>query len=105
MKQEEQAAQEGSLYKHKDTDDAERDFKELFPDYEDVMDIGEETGKATEAFDEVHYELAASYVNHYLREKELTLSDIVQQGATLCSELQSTKPDVVYGPNSASQLS
>ncbi|KAJ8143020.1 hypothetical protein OY671_003839 [Metschnikowia pulcherrima] len=105
MKQEEQAAQEGSLYKHKDTDDAERDFKELFPDYEDVMDIGEETGKATEAFDEVHYELAVSYVNHYLREKELSLSDIVQQGATLCSELQSAKPDVVYGPNSASQLS
>lgn len=105
MKEEENAAQEGALYKHKDTDDAEQDFKNLFPDYDDVMDIGDEAAKPTEAFEDVHYDLAVSYVNHYLKEKDLTLKDIVKQGALLCSELQSQNANVIYGPNNASQLS
>ncbi|OBA18032.1 P-loop containing nucleoside triphosphate hydrolase protein, partial [Metschnikowia bicuspidata var. bicuspidata NRRL YB-4993] len=105
MKQEEAAVQEGSLYKHKDTDDAEQEFKDLFPDYDDVMDIEDDSGKLTEAFEDVHYELAVSYVNYYLKDKELSLKNVVEQGALLCTEFQLVNSDTIYGPNNASHLS
>lgn len=104
MKTEEQAAQEGSLYKHKDTDDAEGDFRELFPDYDEVMDLNGQEVKNTDDFDEVYYEIVDVYVSHYLHGSSLSLEKASAKGAKLCADLsnfRNTAPDI----NNSSYLS
>lgn len=82
LRSEEQAVQESSLYKHKDTDDAEADFREMFPDYDDVMDLTSDTKKLDE-FGDVYAEICVLYVSHYLYGKSLSLEETVAHGLKL----------------------
>lgn len=89
-KGEEQAAQEASLYKYEDLDDAEREFKELFPDYEDVMDIDstKTARNGGDDFSSVYYTLCKVYMDFYHGDKQSELKELVQQGANLSTRLQ-----------------
>lgn len=104
MKAEEQAAQQGSLYKHKDTDDEEGDFRELFPDYDEVMDLSAQDLKKTDDFDEVYYEIVDLYVNHFLHGTSLSLEKISTKGSRLCADLSAFK-NTALDANSSSFLS
>ena len=89
MKEEEKAAQEGSLYKHTDTDDAEKDFKELFPDYDEVMGLETDKIKVSEDFEDVYVQIVSLYMKHFLEGESFTLKDTVIDGAKICSSMQS----------------
>lgn len=104
MKTEERAAQEGSLYKHKDTDDAEGDFRELFPDYDEVMDLSAQDSKKTDDFDEVYYEIVDLYVNHYLHGTSLSLEQASAKGAKLAADMSSFSSTALH-TNTSSYLS
>lgn len=104
LRSEEQAAQEGSLYKHKDTDDPEGDFRELFPDYDEVMDISSGDSKKTDDFEDVYYEIVDLYVTHFLKGDSLSLKDTSAKGAKLCSDL-STFNKMVLDSNNPSYVS
>lgn len=105
LKDEEQAANEATLYKHKDTDNADEDFKEMFPDYDEVFDLASEPERKSESFDEVNYAIAKSYVDFYLHEKAPPLNALVFEGAQLCSEVDAKFPDIAPGTLSSSHLS
>lgn len=87
LRTEEQAAQEGSLYKHKDTDDSEGEFRELFPDYDEVMELNTSDSKKTDDFGEVYFEIVDLYVAHYLHGTSLSLKDTFAKGAKLYADM------------------
>lgn len=91
MKKEEEANQEGKLYKYADADiDVEEDFKALFPDYEDVMDVQTDSKKANDSFESVYYKLAKLYTAHFLQlNNDVSLTSLVQAGASLTETLSS----------------
>lgn len=105
MKNEEKAAQEGSLYKHKDTDDDDENFKELFPDYEDVMDIDSSTLRAEDAFEDVYYQIVKLYVNHFLKGESVPLKSVIEEGSKLSSEMLSVSQSMSCDRNNSSYLS
>lgn len=107
LKSEEKAAQEGSLYKHKDTDDAEADFRDLFPDYDDVMDFEGEMShiKSSDTFEDIYYQIVEAYVSHYLRDSKTSLEKLVEQGGKLCVDLRTKQHDFISGPNTPWELS
>lgn len=102
MKEEEQAAQDGSLYKHKDTDDAEEDFRELFPDYDEVLELGEGKSKKTDDFEDVYEQLVALYIDHYFEGASTTFKSTMLLGAKICSSMQQL--DMVRDTNNPSYL-
>lgn len=102
MKSEEEAAQAGSLYKHKDTDDPDGDFRELFPDYDEVMDLDTDSKKKDD-FDDVYYEIAQVYTDHFLHGSSLSLEDISQRGAKIATLMSSL--ECLNDTNNASYLS
>lgn len=88
MKQEQEDAQQGSLYKYNDPDeDIEGDFKLMFPDFEDVMDVTDTQVKPTDAFEEVYVKLGKTYVNKYLHERTVDVTAMVRDGAQLTEVL------------------
>lgn len=102
-KGEEEAAQAASLYKYEDQDDAEREFRELFPDYDDVMDIDQpQKVRNGEEFNAVYYDLAKMYMDFYQNQQTPSLKDIVQEGSNLASKFQNL--DVLFreGTNNSS---
>lgn len=102
MKEEEQAAQAGSIYKHKDTDNAEEDFRELFPDYEEVLELGNETIKKSDAFDDVYEQLVSLYIDHYFEGGSTTFKSTMIQGAKLCATMQQL--NMLHDVNNSSYL-
>lgn len=107
VKDEKNEAEKGSLYKHKDTDDDNADFKELFPDYDEVMDFNSENSGATssESFEHIYHMFVELYVNYYLNINEVPLKNIVEQGARLCVDLQDQRSDLLTDVNRPSHLS
>lgn len=83
LKQEEEAAQEGRLYKYTDPDaDIEGDFRALFPDYEDVMEV-DGVSKKNDAFEDIYYDIGKLYVDEYVFKKETSISALVDEGAAV----------------------
>lgn len=107
MKKEEEANQEGKLYKYADADiDVEEDFKALFPDYEDVMEVHTDSKKANESFDTVYFELAKLYTAHYLQaDEDASLTTLVQSGASLTESLSTFNDVFNLAVHSPAQLS
>lgn len=104
MKMEENEAQESSLYKYKGSEDADEDFKELFPNFDEVLTLDLDTVKSNDGFEDVYFDIAQSYTQFYLNRLLIPLSDLVEQGAELCVQLKTQRPDLMNGQNSSSQL-
>lgn len=104
-KEEELAAQEASLYKYEgDDDNVEKDFQELFPDYEEVMEVDSNLSKNTTAFSDLYPALCQLYVDYYLHGKRSDVFGVVQQGAKLASDLSKFDNLFAHGSTSSSSL-
>lgn len=91
LKQEEEAAQEGRLFKYTDPDaDIEGDFRALFPDYEDVMEV-DGVSKKNDSFEDIYYDIGRLYVEEYLFEKPTSVSVLVDEGAAISELLAAHK--------------
>ncbi|KAL6452017.1 MDN1 Midasin [Candida maltosa Xu316] len=107
MKEEQDNLQQGSLYKYSDPDeDIEGDFKKLFPDFEDVLDV-DTTGskKNNQSFESIYEALATSYVKKFLLKETDDVTALVSHGSELIVQLRNYKDDLNRGQNSASGLS
>lgn len=104
MKMEENAALESSLYKYKGSEDADDDFKELFPNFDDVLNLDLDEVRSNDGFEDVYFSLAKSYIQFYLKRAQIPLSELVEQGAELCSALKNQRPDLMHGQSTSSQL-
>lgn len=95
MKKDEEDAALGNLYKYSDpTSDLEGDFRELFPDFEEVMDgdsaAAVSTTKTSESvFEELYSKIGQLYVSSFMstNDKLFELSTLVKEGNTLHSLL------------------
>lgn len=104
-KEEEQASQEASLYKHHDNhDDVDREFQDLFPDYEDVMEVDSRPIKSNSAFSEFYPQLCDSYVNFFLRKTAINTKKVVHQGAKLAHDLSKVKNMFAHGTNHSDSM-
>lgn len=104
MKLEEEQVQAQSLFKHKDTDDIDEEFRQLFPDFDDVMHVEQSKGVAMVNFDEVHHQISQSYVSHFLKKASVSAEEVVMEGASLFIESADVTIETKNEQNSASEL-
>lgn len=104
MKMEENEAKESSLYKYKGAEDADEDFKDLFPNFDDVLNLELDTVKNDDGFEDIYFSIAHSYTQFYLSRALMPLSGLVEQGAELCAQLKNSRSDLLYGQSTSSQL-
>ncbi|CAN3361232.1 midasin [Diutina catenulata] len=87
IKEEEKNAE--SWYKFTDPDeDIEGDFRKLFPDYEEALEVGEGSVNANSQFDAIYAKLSRRYVDHWLSKKHLSTSELVSEGSVLATSLR-----------------
>lgn len=87
LRAEEALVKEALLYKVEDTDDPEKDFQDLFPDYEDVMTVA--TGRSKNAdFQGIHRSLVETFIDAYLFKKSPNLKLLTLEGAQLTHSMQ-----------------
>ncbi|CAI5759429.1 unnamed protein product [Candida verbasci] len=88
IKEEKDNIQQGSMYKYNDQEeDAEQDFKNLFPDFEDVLDLSEGVKKNNKDFETVYENIASAYIKEYLNKEDISISELVQEGCELVGAL------------------
>lgn len=104
LKTEEKDAKESSFYRYKGADDGDDDFKEMFPDFDEVLTLDSETQKSNDSFEDIYHSIAQSYVLFYLSKNSILLSSLVEQGAELCRELQTQQLDLMSDQSNSSQL-
>lgn len=110
IKEEKENLQQGSLYKYNDPDeDIEGDFKQLFPDYEDVLDIDGTTNantlkKNNASFESIYESIASDYIKEYLLQEKDSVIDIVHQGSELITHLNQYENNLYKISNNASMM-
>lgn len=104
LKMEENKANESSLYKYSGMENADDDFKELFPNFDEVMTLDSQKVKANNEFEDAYFEIAQSYVQYYLTQSQAPLTQLIEQGASLCNELKSQSPGLMSGQNNSAQF-
>ena len=110
IKEEKENLQQGSLYKYNDPDeDIEGDFKKLFPDYEDVLDIDGTTNantlkKNNASFESIYESIASDYIKEYLLQEKDSVIDIVHQGSELITQLNQYENNLYKISNNASMM-
>jgi midasin len=106
MKEEEENAQSGSWFKYTDPDeDIEGDFKAMFPDYEEIVDMEQGMSKKNESFQEVYYEIAKLYIHAFTKEKVIDISDLVKTGSTVSVSINKSTAQLMSNETDASQFS
>ena len=110
IKEEKENLQQGSLYKYNDPDeDIEGDFKKLFPDYEDVLDIDGTTNantlkKNNASFESIYESIASDYIKEYLLQEKDSVIDIVHRGSELITQLNQYENNLYKVSNNASMM-
>lgn len=104
-KEEEQAAQNASLYKYEGgDDDVEKEFQMMFPDYEEVMEVDSNAAKSSSSLAEVYPQLCQLYVDYYLNGRLADITKVIEQGATLAWDLSKFEDVFVHGSNSPESM-
>lgn len=106
IKEEKENIQLGSLYKYSDPDeDIEGDFKKLFPDFEEVLDV-DTTGskKNNQSFESIYEYIAIAYIKEYLFGEKDSLTDLAHEGSELVSQLGKYSDQLQKSTNNASSL-
>lgn len=106
MKEEEENAQKDNWFKYQDPDeDIEGDFKEMFPDHDDIIDVDQRFSRKNESFQDIYYEISKLYIEAFTDKKEIHVSKLVEQGSTLSSMLKNVAASVCTSENNSSVLS
>ncbi|AGO13937.1 AaceriAGR074Cp [[Ashbya] aceris (nom. inval.)] len=90
IKNEKLAREQNSIFRYKDdSEDAEQDFKKLFPDYEDVLSINadDKTVSSQDDLLEVYYRLAVNYMSLFGETKQLKIQELIHDGAHVIGAL------------------
>lgn len=96
IQQEQEKQERGSVYKFKDnSDDVMSDFKEMFPDYEEVLllDDGEEVKSSEESLTDVYAQLSEVYVSTFLENDKEELNGLVKEGSRVTTQLMQAGVD------------
>ncbi|ODQ67900.1 midasin, partial [Nadsonia fulvescens var. elongata DSM 6958] len=106
LRSEESETANSSLYKgHDEEEEAEKEFAQLFPDYEEVLNFGEEkTGGSTGPIcdDEVSHEIMVAYINLFKTKPNATLLNTISSGVLLGHKIVNESSNSV--PSSASSI-
>lgn len=106
MKAEEESSIQSSLYKYSDpSTDIEDDFKSLFPDYEDVMNVEIDSSAKNDSFEEIYVNIGKIYVDAFLSRQQDDLPTLVNQGSELCELLANYKESFKFQSNNSPILS
>ena len=90
MKAEQETQEQSSMFKYQDkSDDYEADFKEMFPSYDDVLDL-EDSEEFTDGdtIDDVYYQLTNAYLSLF-GETRRSVDSIITNGSAISELLQS----------------
>lgn len=84
VKEEQDSAQSGSLYKHVDIDDdGDAELRALFPDFEEVIDVSGDSSKTNNSFENFYYAAAKVYTDEMLGRNATSLECVMKDGAEL----------------------
>lgn len=106
MKAEEESSLQSSLYKYSDpSTDIEDDFKSLFPDHEEVMNVEIDSSSKNDSFEEVYVNIGKIYVDAFLSRQQDDMPTLVNQGSELCELLANYKEGFKSQSNNSPILS
>jgi midasin len=90
LKQKEKESTESGVFKYEDpTMDAEADFKKLFPDSDDVIDVtANETHSSEQDLNEMYYIIAKAYVTYFKPDLTTSFDDISKNAISAFNSLQ-----------------
>lgn len=88
-RQEQKDAAEGSIFKYQDQEDSDEDFKSIFPDFEEYLDLTGDNKKAADSsvLDEEYAKLTKTYINIFLNKKTSMLKEIMKSGGEITKKL------------------
>ncbi|CUS25026.1 LAQU0S25e00232g1_1 [Lachancea quebecensis] len=97
LQDEKEAQSQVGIFKFDESDvDPESDFKKLFPDYEDVLSIGDGTTvvPAEEmSLDEIYFKIANTYLDIFDKKDKSSLPELMAEGTKICDVLLNLKLD------------
>lgn len=104
MREDQMEAQKESMFKYKDEEDhVEDDFQKLFPDFDEVVDLKDTGMSKNEGFEEIHRDIAVSYINNYVYGVQLGADALLKRGCALFDKL--TTSSLKTETNNSSSLS
>lgn len=88
-RQEQKEAAEGSIFRYQDQEDSDEDFKSIFPDYEEYLDINNDQHKSTTSnlLEEEYSKITQSYINIFLNRKSFVIKDIIRNGGDIVKRI------------------
>lgn len=88
-KAERKTKEQSSVFRYKDeTEDLEDEFKRMFPDYEDVMNVGTEDERAAETeLDDIYHLIAKSYIAVFENEAKENIESLLYNGSEVIQTL------------------
>lgn len=106
LKAQEQESTESGVYKFADpTMDAEADFKRLFPDSEEIMDLNAVEMKSTgQDIDEIYYNVAKAYIVNFKQSDNSSSEDISAASVNAFSALNKVNDVFGVDQNNGSSL-
>ncbi|CCE86035.1 Piso0_005679 [Millerozyma farinosa CBS 7064] len=94
-----------SIFRYKDEDEDESDFKKMFPDYEDFID--DETSsdsRKNDSFEYIYSQVADLYMSAFVSKEDVSIVDLVSQGSKLTKVLDRAKNTFMTGCNNDTVL-
>lgn len=100
----EEENQMSSLYKYKNSsDDLESNFKEMFPDFEDVILVDFQSEKKSESMDEFYFAFADNYVKSFIS-NQFDLEALINMGHEVFVLLSPYLESFKFKSNSSSKV-
>lgn len=106
-RQEKKDEEEGNIFKFQGEKDEDEEFKEMFPDYEEYLDINDNEKKASSAtlLEEQYAKITESYINIFHTKNSLTIKEIITNGTDVAKKLLAFSAEFDSDTTRASTLS
>ncbi|KAH3671433.1 hypothetical protein WICMUC_004613 [Wickerhamomyces mucosus] len=106
-RQEQKEAEEGSLFKYNDNSESDEEFKALFPDFEEFLDIndGSITRPTSEILKREYTKFAQDFISFMLDKKGLSTPQLTHEGALVAKNLLQKSSSFIKSSITSSELS
>lgn len=97
-REEQKAAEEGSVFRYQDKSESDEDFKEMFPDFEEFVNVTDGvTIKSSTTIEDELVLLAQRYITVFLKKERFNLKELVNTGSEITKRILETSQEFKAG--------
>ncbi|CCH41350.1 Midasin [Wickerhamomyces ciferrii] len=98
-RQEKKDAIEGSVFRYRGEEDEDEDFKKIFPDYDEYVELDTDSKSRSDSsrLDEEYANICKTYIDVFTKDKAYALKDLIVNGGDIAKKLISLSDEFETG--------